>query len=296
VEESFRAYVVFGKADTEAVMLSDVVQGIGGFILDGEASGDYLGGPVSSAGDVNGDGLGDVVVGAAEEHTRGQAYVVFGKADTDPVLLAEVAQGSGGFAMYGEDAYDMAGISAAGGADVNGDGLDDLMVASFDNAPALFSGRLYVVFGKAEPDRVQLAEVRQGIGGFVISGEAMDDPSDWSVASAGDLNRDGLDDVIVGAAGASPNGVERSGRAHVVFGKTDTTSVDLAKVALGMGGFAMDGEAEDDYSGWSISGAGDINGDGIPDIIVGAHLADPNGRDSGRTYVIFGGDFSCEGG
>jgi hypothetical protein len=76
-----------------------------------------------------------------------------------------------------------------------------------------------------------------------------------------------------------------------VFGKASTHRVSLDDVARGVGGFALDGEAEDDQSGRSVSGAGDVNGDGLADILVGAWRADSNGEFSGRTYVVFG--FAC---
>jgi hypothetical protein len=82
----------------------------------------------------------------------------------------------------------------------------------------------------------------------------------------------------------------------VVFGKADTSMVSLTDVTQGFGGFTLNGEAEGDRAGLSVSGHGDINRDGLADLIVGAPYADPSGPYSGRTYVVFGGDFSCEGG
>jgi hypothetical protein len=156
-----------------------------------------------------------------------------------------------------------------------------------------------VVFGKANTDKMLLADVAQGIGGFALDGEA-----DWgflghSVSGAGDINGDGLSDILVGAWGAREQGenpYDMSGRTYVVFGKKDSEKVLLEDVANGIGGFVLVGEAAGDRSGFSLSGAGDVNGDGVPDIIVGAWGANPSGDESGRTYVVFGGDFSCGGG
>ena len=90
------------------------------------------------------------------------------------------------------------------------------------------------------------------------------------MSGAGDVNGDGLDDLIVGALGADPNG-EDSGQSYVVFGKADAAAVELADVAAGRGGgFALNGAAAYDSSGFSVSGAGDVNGDGLDDLIVGA--------------------------
>jgi hypothetical protein len=296
-----RAYVVFGKADTDRLALADVAAGVGGFVLNGEALGGRTGGAVSGAGDVNADGLADVIVGAPNVHANGtgsgRSYVVFGKQDTDQVSLADVTQGIAGFALDGETSYDAAGRSVSGAGDVNGDGLADVIVgASGADANGYFSGRAYVVFGKADTEQVSLADVTQGIGGFAMDGEEGENEAGWSVSGAGDVNGDGLADVVVGAYGVQPSG-SAAGRTYVVFGKADTERVALVDVAQGLGGFVVDGEGVQDQSGSSVSGAGDVNGDGIADLVVGAHRADPNGlEDSGRTYVVFGGDFSCRGG
>jgi hypothetical protein len=97
--------------------------------------------------------------------------------------------------------------------------------------------------------------------------------------------------VIVGAYGANPAG-DLSGRAYVVFGRTATTKVNLGDVAFGTGGFALDGEAEEDYSGFAVGAAGDVDGDGLADVIDGAFGSDAKGNDVGRAYVVFGGDYS----
>ncbi len=124
---------------------------------------------------------------------------------------------------------------------------------------------------------------------LIIQGAAADDCSGSSVSGAGDVNGDGIDDLIIGAPGADPNGRDAAGASYVVFG-TDQgfpATIDLASDA----DLIIQGAAAYDYSGCSVSGAGDVNGDGIDDLIIGAPGADPNGRDyAGASYVVFGTD------
>lgn len=287
------SYVVFGKADTASVNLSDIVAGIGGFVINGYEFLALSGIRVSGAGDINGDGLDDVILGAPKNifnyEGPGKSYVVFGKADTSAVNLFDVAAGNGGFVINGVGFYTWAGWSVSGAGDINGDGLDDVIVgepASYDYYYG--AGRSYVVFGKVDTKAVNLSDVAAGSGGFVMMGIDKGDGSGLSVSGAGDVNGDGLADVIVGAPFAAGN-TEYAGESYVVFGKADTELVNLSDVAAGDGGFVMNGIDAFDNSGFSVSRAGDVNGDGLDDVIVGARRADPSGNTSaGESYVVFG--------
>ncbi|CAB5505862.1 hypothetical protein THERMOT_2233, partial [Bathymodiolus thermophilus thioautotrophic gill symbiont] len=294
-----KSYVVFGKKDnTTAINLSTIASGTGGFVINGESANDYSGYPVSSVGDVNGDGLDDLIIGAfrADPDGRDQAgksYVVFGKADGAAVDLSTIASGTGGFVINGESVLDESGFSVSSAGDVNGDGLDDLIVGACKATPSETkskAGKSYVVFGKADGAAVDLSTIASGTGGFVINGESAWDESGFSVSTAGDVNGDGLDDLIVGVYMAKFDGKVQAGKSYVVFGKADGAAVDLSTIASGTGGFVINGENAGDYSGYSVSSAGDVNGDGLDDLIIGAYGASPDGSGDkvGRSFVIFG--------
>ncbi|MDR9417225.1 MAG: FG-GAP repeat protein, partial [Gracilimonas sp.] len=133
---------------------------------------------------------------------------------------------------------------------------------------------------------IDLSELEGDLHGFVLNGEASFDYSGQAVGS-GDINGDGFEDIIIGAYEADPNG-SSSGKTYVIFGKSSgfSSSVELSGLN-GTSGFSLNGEASSDQSGFAVS-SGDINGDGYDDVILGAIGADPNGSNSGKTYIYFG--------
>jgi hypothetical protein len=290
------SYVVFGNAGNLMPMnLSSltVANNTLGFIIQGQSSSDAAGYSVSAAGDLNGDGLADLLVGAVQGdpnaiNKAGRTYVVFGKADTAAVNLSAVAAGTGGFVMNGQLADDATGWAATNAGDINGDGIGDLIIGSSRGSSAA-TGVCYVVFGKANnTTAIELGALAANNAGFSLVGETTQDDLGRSVSSAGDVNGDGLADLIVSATSNSFSGTS-AGRSYVVFGKTDTTTVNLTAVTAGSGGFVVNGQSTSDYSGGAVANAGDVNGDGYADLIIGASYADPSaGADAGRSYVVFG--------
>nr|WP_297325786.1 integrin alpha [Nitrosomonas sp.] len=270
------ASVVFGKAaDFDAAMDLSSLDGNNGFRLDGAYG---VGGSVSSAGDVNGDGFDDVIIGYRYSYTE-NAFVVFGKvsgfsANMDLFGL----DGNTGFRLYG------GGASVGSAGDVNGDGFDDLIIGASRVDPyGSNSGFSYVVFGKASgfDATLDLASL-DGSNGFRLDG-AFGDYSGRSVSNAGDINRDGFDDLIIGIPGVGQNGAS-----YVVFGKSSGFDAAINLSGLdGSNGFRLDGAIGNEL-GRLARNAGDINGDGFDDVIVGAPGADPNGSLSGSSYVVFG--------
>jgi hypothetical protein len=276
------SYVVFGKiAGFDATLNLSSLDGSNGFRLDGPGHFGAFGYSVSDAGDVNGDGFDDVIIGDPQAepygyYYNGSSFVVLGKASGfDATLDLSSLDGSNGFRLNGAGAFGLSGTSVSGAGDVNGDGFDDVIIGAF-------YGHSYVVFGKAAGfDATTSLFELDGSNGFRLNGGG--DNSGVSVSSAGDVNGDGFDDLIVGVPEADSNG-ENSGSSYVVFGKADGFAANVNLSSLdGSNGFRLDGAATYDYSGHSVSSAGDVNGDGFDDFIVGT-----GGRNVDSSFVVFG--------
>ncbi|MBI2256729.1 MAG: FG-GAP repeat protein, partial [Proteobacteria bacterium] len=286
------AFLVYGHAGgfPSDIDLSSIDAGEG-VRLEGAGNNDLAGYSVSSAGDINGDGLSDFVIGVmhgnlGSEHP-GRSYIVFGSQEPmAPVMSLANLNGINGFTFTGNlvttgPLYDLLGSDVAAAGDINGDGYDDIIVGSMlggvgDN---LFLGAAYVVFGHSGGFSATLnVNDLNGTNGFRIAADG-----GWfgaSVASAGDFNGDGYADIIVGAP--------MSSTAYVLFGHSGGFSANMSLSNLGADeGFKID-VGTDERLGYDVSSAGDLNGDGYDDVIVGAVYAQDGGKDTGAAYVVFG--------
>jgi len=276
----FGAYLVYGfwGMDSTIDVTMDLT-GIPGRLITGfPDNGDTGQRPVALSPDLNGDGLGDFLFGSPSEEPN-RAYVVFASHDfQSPTLDASTLDGSNGFTIAGIGPADALGMNIAAAGDVNGDGRADIIVGAF--AAEAYSGAAYVIFGQRQYDATLDVGDLDGTNGFTIAGLAPGDMLGLSVSSAGDLNGDGFDDIVVGAPGADGG----RGEVYVVFGIPEgfAATIDLANLD-GSNGFKVDGAAIGDNLGTSVAGIGDFDGDGIDDLAIGSK-AGPDGS----VYVVLG--------
>ncbi len=270
-------YVVYGAADMTGTMnLSDA-----DVKLTGAEAGDQFGLSVAAV-DPNDDGTDAVAVGAPRNDGAGQnagaAYTF--EIDGDVMLSATDADAT----MRGESAGDRAGQAVANGGDVNGDGAADILVgAPFNNSTASNAGAAYAVIQADGESSLADAAVK-------MSGESSGDLAGWSLSDAGDVNGDGVGDVVVGAPFNDSTGAS-AGAAYVVHGG------DLpSELNLGDADVRLAGEDDGDRAGWSVSsaGSGDVTCDEYDDVLVGAPFSDSNGNEHGSAYLVYGGENLAE--
>ncbi len=243
--------------------------------LIGEADGDTTGYSVAGNGDVDADGFTDFLISASGSDAggtdAGAAYLVMGPVGGDVDLAAMSAA-----FLIGEEEEDRAASSVAFAGDVDADGNDDVLVGAHRNdTDGEDAGRAYLAYGPVYGD-LDLASADA-----VLHGAAAGDHAGWSVASAGDTNGDGFDDLLISAYGVDEAG-SSAGAVYLLYGPvTGAIPLDSADARFL-------GEADNDYAGHGHPDAGDVNGDGFSDLLIGAYGHDAGGGNAGAAYVVLG--------
>lgn len=272
-----RVYLVFGSSTGSARLdAASLATDHSGIAITGISPAELVTCSISGAGDVNGDGLSDIVIGVPGSMSgNGTVYVVFGRVGSTDIALSDIAAGVGGFAVEGASMGSLLGFSVSGGGDFNRDGLDDLILSAPSDAGG--EGRVYIVYGKSSGTLVHASDIAASNGGFMFVGPAADGLDGRSVSFGGDVNGDGFADVVVAS----------HDHAYVAFGGDAVFSTSLSALAEGGAGFAIDGASFDTTSGTLASYAGDVNGDGLADLVIGDRAASA-GVGPTLAYVVFG--------
>lgn len=263
------------------------LNGTNGFVIYDDTDIHYsynFGDAVSTAGDINNDGFSDFMISAPHTididtgNRIGAVYIILGNNHSSSKKYTSQINQIGSL-FYGKSVNGALGDTISAVGDTNGDGIDDIILGDFiANSQA---GIGYIVFGSefgipTIPDLYKL----KGLYGFSVPGINTNDKSAFSASGAGDFNKDGLADFLIGAPNAD------SGEVYLIFGNKDYTSSIVNPYLLnGKNGFIIQGISGGDFLGGSVSGLGDFNGDGIDDIIISAPQANNN---SGQAYVLYG--------
>ncbi|PKH52611.1 hypothetical protein CXF68_18730 [Tenacibaculum sp. Bg11-29] len=274
----FNVFVSFGQGSSKLpISGTDDTQR---FSVYGEQIADDLGESVSDLGDVNGDGIDDIIIGAPGINDGatlrvGEAYVIFGATGiTTASIDVNNLTGLNGFTVRGLSTSDEIGIAVSSAGDINDDGINDVLIGS--------SGKVIVIFGNTTGFLpVYTITDINGVNGIILEDTLLLGKFGESLSNIPDVNNDGINDVIIG----SPNS---TGNAYVFYGGSTIGNTDAASLN-GTNGFKIEGFSQSS-SGQvlNVGNAGDINDDGIEDIVLGFPNYDDGETNSGRVAVVFG--------
>ncbi len=270
-----QAYLILGKA-TGWIKNKGLGQADASFI--GKETWNYVGGDVAGLGDIDGDGLDDFAISGdgGGGNDEGEVYIFFGNHSG---WKRNTAVTDANVTYIGEASNDEASMSTAGGGDLNGDGLADVIVGAKYGGNSNY-GAAYILFGRKSgwPTAVtSLANANASIEG---NGGKF---GMW-LDCGGDVNGDGYDDFIVAARDYNPGGKSNAGRSYLYLGKASGWAMDTS---YNTAAATFTGEVAWDYSGTTVCMTGDVNGDGYADMMVGSSSNEEGGTDSGQAYLIY---------
>ena len=272
-----------GTVDIEQ-KISDTEGGFNGLLEDS----DLFGSAVAELGDLNGDGFLDIAVGAPLDDDggtdRGAIWILFLNADGTVLFEQKISETEGGFNDVLED-NDQFGGAIANIGDLNNDGVIDLAVgARLSDEGGVDRGAIWILFMAIDGTVFATQKISDDVGEF--AGTLQDfDFFGSSVAGIGDLDADGIEDIATGAIGDDDGGTDR-GALWILFMNADGTVRLEQKISENNGNFSG-GLADGDHFGSSVTGIGDFNGDGIPDLTAGADQDDDGGNNRGAVWILF---------
>lgn len=285
-------YVLYGKSSFSASIEKNTVDG-SGILVRGLDTGDNMGRSVIS-GDINNDTFDDLIIGAPAADPNGvtsggETYVIFGSNSISGTFSLSLMDSTEGFILNGNSNTISSGESVASG-DFNNDGIDDILIGAplLDSSGDDDTGGALVFFGKDTTvynSSYELSSLN-GSNGFEIEGISQYDVTGTSV-SIGDINGDQVDDIIVGSIQEFLS-ITGAGETYVIYGKSSFTTPFALSTLDGSNGFKLTGITSGDRSGEGVA-AGDVNGDGFDDLIIGAPKADSGSvSNAGATFIVFG--------
>jgi Ran GTPase-activating protein (RanGAP) involved in mRNA processing and transport len=292
-------YVIFGSSNLPFSSINLNQLGGRGFVISGlPARADFALGAAKSVGDINKDGIDDFAISDSEASwgnrtNSGIVYVVFGSRAWSFFSSLSVASlnGSNGFVIPGKNAGDRCGFTVNRVEDITGDGIDDLGITTI--AVNAGRGESYIIPGAKNIGQTGILDLNTLDKMTTLIGVDQGERSGIQFTTIGDVNQDGFNDLLIGADGLTMPVAPGTGKAYIVFGPLGMKNHSTFSLSQlnGKNGFTILGEKSGDQFSHDLTRdrGQDLNGDGIPDIFIGAPYADPNGLiDAGKGYIIYG--------
>ncbi|MCA9062507.1 MAG: FG-GAP repeat protein, partial [Planctomycetaceae bacterium] len=284
------AYILKMNSNGSVKSIVKISDGLGGLDTGTLDAGDSFGTAVAGIGDLNADGVPDVVVGAAADEAadagEGAAWVLFLKTDGTVGSFVKLTDGTSGLSADSLNAGDAFGSSVAAIGDLDSDGVGDLAIGAVgdDNGDA-GEGALFILLMNADGTVKSQVRITDGVSGLTPNTLAAGAAFGASVAMVSDLNADGVPDIAVGATGDG-NGDAGEGAVYVLLMNANGTVSSSSKLSDNLGGLSADILDAGDQFGSSLTALGDLNGDGVADILVGAAMDENGDSAEGAAYVV----------
>ena len=285
-------YVLFMNADGTVRSQQEISDGVGGLPTGTLGSNDAFGSSAVGLGDLDDDGVPDVLVGAATAFGTGiffvgAAYVLFLNNDGTVKAFERITDNEGGFPDDTLKSFGGFGGAAANLGDVDGDGVTDVLVGASEAND--FTGEAFVLLLNTDGTVKAQQRIADGEGGLPAGTLGAFAQFGEGAAGAGDVDGDGVPDVLVGSPEYADDSPNATGTVYVLLLNADGTVRDLQEIADGVGGVPAGTIGSGSGFGSAITALGDVDGDGVADVLVGADDEDEEtvSTDAGAVYVHF---------